>query len=147
MNPAAIAASAGPWMSRLGTAATVATTAAGLMYVPSAIKEVVGLSDRHFGTDASGGRGRANMLADAQWRALMADEMEAQDALGYETALNDLLSPLSQMEPWDGLTGVQNFIQERELNDVLARDQMRLGQLSQVYQDNSFEALAMRMGL
>jgi len=134
-------------MSRLGTAATVATTAAGLMYVPSAIKEVVGLSDRHFGTDASGGRGRANMLADAQWRALMADEMEAQDALGYETALNDLLSPLSQMEPWDGLTGVQNFIQERELNDVLARDQMRLGQLSQVYQDNSFEALAMRMGL
>ncbi len=87
------------------------------------------------------------MLADAQWRALMAEEMEAQDALGYETALNDLLSPLGQMEPWDGLTGVQNFIQERELNDVLARDQMRLGQLSQVYQDNSFEALAMRMGL
>lgn len=128
----------------LGVGATIAGTA---LAAPGAIRAVEEASDRHFGTDLMGGRRRANLLADAQWRALMAEEMEAQDALGYETVLNELLSPMSQIQPWDGLTGVNNFIQERELNEVLARDQMRLGQLSQVYQDNSFEALAMRMGL
>ena len=131
------------WQALLG-AATVGGTAFAL---PGALRAVEEVSDRHFGTDLTGGKRRANMLADAQWRALMGEEMEAQSDLAYESVLNNLLSPLAQVQPWDGLSGVKNFIQERELNEVVARDQMRLGQLAQVYQDDSFEALAMRMGL
>lgn len=118
-----------------------------LLSAPSLIRTTQDIADRNFGTDWGGNKRRANMLADAQWRALMGDEMEAQSDLAYESVLNNLLSPLAQVQPWDGLSGVKNFIQERELNEVVARDQMRLGQLAQVYQDDSFEALAMRMGL
>lgn len=136
-----------PLPAFIGPALQIAGAASVPLMFPGAVESLQGLSDRHFGTDWGHGRRRANLLADAQWRALMADEVDTQGDLAYEKVLNDLLSPLAAVQPWDGLTGVKNFIQQRELNDVVARDQMRLGSLAQVYQDNSFEALAMKMGL
>lgn len=128
----------------LGAALAIGGAALGL---PSIIKQTQEISDRSFGTDWTGSKRRANMLADAQWRALMGDEVEAQDQLASETILNQLLSPWGATEPWDGLAGVHGFMDASNLNDAVNRHQQDLGRLSQVYQDDSFEALAMQMGL